>query len=114
VRSYALELLGWIRFLDAVEVSWDRASRAEARDYALRLALEKAPAGAQLFAATEDGIPVREIAKVIGRRLGIPAESIPADQVPDHFRTFPFIDLTSRCRARKPSSCSAGTRPTRA
>ena len=32
VRSYAFELLGWIRFLDAVEVPWDRASRAEARD----------------------------------------------------------------------------------
>jgi len=37
VRSYAFELLGWFRFLDAVDVSWDRASRAEARDYALWL-----------------------------------------------------------------------------
>lgn len=42
------------------------------------LALEKAPAGAQLFAATEDGIPVREIAETIGRRLDTPAVSIPA------------------------------------
>jgi hypothetical protein len=32
VRSYAFELLGWLRFLDAVDVAWDRASRAEARD----------------------------------------------------------------------------------
>ena len=58
-----------------------------------RLALEKAPAGAQLFAATEEGIPVRKIAEVIGRHLGIPTESIPAEQVPDHFRAFPFITL---------------------
>ena len=43
VRSYAFELLGWIRFLDAVEVSWDRASRAEARDYALWLARARKP-----------------------------------------------------------------------
>jgi integrase len=43
VRSYAFELLGWLRFLDAVEVPWDRASRAEARDYALWLARTRKP-----------------------------------------------------------------------
>jgi nucleoside-diphosphate-sugar epimerase len=58
-----------------------------------RLALEKAPAGAQLYAATEAGIPLREIAEVIGRQLGLPAVSIPADRVADHFKGFPFITL---------------------
>jgi nucleoside-diphosphate-sugar epimerase len=58
-----------------------------------RLALEKAPAGAQLFAAAEEGITVREIAETIGRRLGIPAVSIPAEQAADHFKAFPFITL---------------------
>jgi nucleoside-diphosphate-sugar epimerase len=58
-----------------------------------RLALEKAPAGAQLYAATEEGIPVREIAEVIGRQLGIPAASIPAEQAADHFKGFPFITM---------------------
>ena len=38
MRSYAYELLGWLRFLQAVAVPWDRAARAEARDYALWLA----------------------------------------------------------------------------
>ena len=33
LRSYAVDLLRWWRFLDAVEVAWDRASRAEARDF---------------------------------------------------------------------------------
>jgi site-specific recombinase XerD len=33
LRSYALDLLRWWRFLDAVGVAWDRASRAEARDF---------------------------------------------------------------------------------
>jgi nucleoside-diphosphate-sugar epimerase len=58
-----------------------------------RLALEKAPAGAQLYAATDEGIPVREIAEVIGRHLDIPAVSIPAGEVADHFKAFPFITL---------------------
>jgi nucleoside-diphosphate-sugar epimerase len=58
-----------------------------------RLALEKAPAGAQLYAATEEGITVREIAETIGRRLGVPSVSIPAGQAADHFKGFPFITL---------------------
>jgi nucleoside-diphosphate-sugar epimerase len=54
-----------------------------------RLALEKAPAGAQLYAAAEEGIPVREIAETIGRHLGVPAAARPAG----HFTGFPFIGL---------------------
>ena len=41
LRSYAYELLAWFRFLWAVEVAWDRAGRAEARDFALRLKMVK-------------------------------------------------------------------------
>jgi len=33
LRSYSVDLLRWWRFLDAVDVQWDRASRAEARDF---------------------------------------------------------------------------------
>jgi site-specific recombinase XerD len=33
LRSYAVDLLRWWRFLGAVDVAWDRASRAEARDF---------------------------------------------------------------------------------
>jgi nucleoside-diphosphate-sugar epimerase len=58
-----------------------------------RLALEKAPAGAQLAGAAEPGIAVREIAEAIGRRLGIPAVSIPAEQAAGHFTGFPFIGM---------------------
>lgn len=50
-----------------------------------RLALEKAPAGSQLIAATEEGIAVRDIAEVIGRHLGIPAASVPAEKAAEHF-----------------------------
>jgi nucleoside-diphosphate-sugar epimerase len=58
-----------------------------------RLALADAPAGAQLYGAAEPGIPVREIAETIGRRLGLPAVSIPAEQAGDHFKGFPFVTM---------------------
>ena len=54
VRSYGMDLLRWFRFLDAVGVSWDRATRVEARDFSrwlqvggrrLRGALARLPAG---------------------------------------------------------------------
>lgn len=43
LRSYAYELLAWFRFLWALDVPWERASRAEARDFALWLKLAKKP-----------------------------------------------------------------------
>jgi nucleoside-diphosphate-sugar epimerase len=58
-----------------------------------RLALEKAPAGSQVYAATEEGITVREIAETIGRLLNVPAVSILAEQAADHFKAFPFVTL---------------------
>jgi nucleoside-diphosphate-sugar epimerase len=58
-----------------------------------RLALEAAPAGAQLYAAAEEGIRVREIAEVIGRHLGLPAVSVPAGEAAGHFKGFPFITM---------------------
>ncbi len=43
LRSYAYELLAWFRFLWAVEVPWERAGRAQARDFALWLRLARKP-----------------------------------------------------------------------
>jgi nucleoside-diphosphate-sugar epimerase len=62
-----------------------------------RLALDKAPAGTQLVAAAEEGVAVRDIAETIGRHLGIPATSIPAERAAEHFTGFPFagLDLTA-------------------
>lgn len=59
-----------------------------------RLALEKAPAGAQLHATTDEGVPVREIAETIGRHLGVQAKSIPSEKAADHFGYFaPFMTI---------------------
>jgi nucleoside-diphosphate-sugar epimerase len=53
-----------------------------------RLALENGPAGARWHAIADEGIPFREIAQSIGDHLGLPAASIPADQLPAHFHGF--------------------------
>lgn len=44
-----------------------------------RLALENAPAGSKLHGVDDEGIPTREIANIIGKRLGVKVESQPAD-----------------------------------
>jgi nucleoside-diphosphate-sugar epimerase len=49
------------------------------------LGLQKAPAGARLHGAGEEGVPTREIAEAIGRALNVPVASIPAERVQDHF-----------------------------
>jgi nucleoside-diphosphate-sugar epimerase len=45
-----------------------------------QLAVEQAPAGAVLNAVGDEGVPVREIAEAIGRQLGLPAQSLPAEE----------------------------------
>jgi nucleoside-diphosphate-sugar epimerase len=44
-----------------------------------RLALENAPAGSSWHAVDDEGDAVRDIAAVIGRRLGLPIESVPQE-----------------------------------
>jgi nucleoside-diphosphate-sugar epimerase len=50
-----------------------------------RLALEKRQPGSRYNAVAEEGVPVREVAAVIGRRLKLPVVSLPKDQVAAHF-----------------------------
>lgn len=50
-----------------------------------RLALEGAPAGSVLHGVAEEGVPVREIAGVIGRHLNLPVVSVPSEEAAEHF-----------------------------
>jgi nucleoside-diphosphate-sugar epimerase len=50
-----------------------------------RLALENAPAGSTLHAIDDEGVPIREIAEVIGRHLDVPAGSISTEAADEHF-----------------------------
>ena len=44
-----------------------------------RLAVEQAPAGSRLHAVGDEGVPIRDIAEVIGRHLNLPTASVPAE-----------------------------------
>jgi nucleoside-diphosphate-sugar epimerase len=50
-----------------------------------RLAVERAPAGSALHAVADEGVPIREIAAVIGRHLDMPVVSIPPEKAGEHF-----------------------------
>jgi nucleoside-diphosphate-sugar epimerase len=50
-----------------------------------RLALEQAPAGSTLHAVAEEGVPIREIAEVIGRHLDLPVVSVSPEDAGEHF-----------------------------
>jgi nucleoside-diphosphate-sugar epimerase len=49
------------------------------------LALEKPPAGAAVHAVGDEGVSIRSIAEVIGRKLSVPVASIPAPEAVAHF-----------------------------
>jgi nucleoside-diphosphate-sugar epimerase len=63
---------------------WPAVHRLDAARL-FRLALEQAPAGTVLHGVAEEGIAVREIAEVIARHLGLPAEAIPQESALEHF-----------------------------
>jgi nucleoside-diphosphate-sugar epimerase len=50
-----------------------------------RLALEKAPAGSTLHAVADEGVPIRDIAEVIGRHLDLTVVSISPEDAGEHF-----------------------------
>jgi nucleoside-diphosphate-sugar epimerase len=50
-----------------------------------RLALEKHEAGSRYHAVAEEGVPMREIAEVVGRGLKVPVVSLTPEEAPAHF-----------------------------
>ena len=50
-----------------------------------RLAVEGAPAGSTLHAVADEGVPIRDIAEVIGRHLNLPVVSVPPEGAGEHF-----------------------------
>jgi hypothetical protein len=50
-----------------------------------QLALEKLEKGARYHAVAEEGVPMRDIAEVIGRGLKVPVISVSPEEAPAHF-----------------------------
>jgi nucleoside-diphosphate-sugar epimerase len=63
---------------------WPAVHRLDAAQL-FRLAVESAPAGARLHGVGEEGIPLREIAEVISRGLGLPVVAIAHEEAAVHF-----------------------------
>jgi nucleoside-diphosphate-sugar epimerase len=63
---------------------WPAVHRRDAARL-FRLAIEEVPAGTVLHAVDEEGVPLRDIAELVGERLGVPTESIAPDAAAEHF-----------------------------
>ena len=63
---------------------WPAVHRLDAARL-FRLALEKAPAGSTLHGVADEGVPIRDIADVIGRHLNLPVVAISHEDAGAHF-----------------------------
>ncbi len=59
--------------------AWSAVHRSDAARL-VRLGLERAPAGSRLHAVAEEGVPTKVIAEALGRALGLPVDSITAQE----------------------------------
>lgn len=73
-----------------------------------RLALESAPAGTAWHAVADEGDMVRDIATVIGRRLGLPVRSVPQEEL----GPFAAIFATDQPSSSAHTRAALGWRPT--
>jgi nucleoside-diphosphate-sugar epimerase len=79
-----------------------------------RLALEKGAARATYHGAAEQGVPFRDIAEVIGRRLGLPVVSKTPEEAADYFGWFTHFAAIDCIVSSERTQAELGWTPTQA
>jgi len=77
-----------------------------------RLAVEKASAGARYHAVAEEGVPLRDIAEVIGRGLKVPVVSKSPKEAAEHFGFFGHFASVDGPASSTQTQKRLGWRPT--
>ena len=91
---------------------WPTVHRLDAAQL-YRLVLEKGTAGAVYHAVAEQGVPFREIAGVIGRRLNVPFVSKTPEEAAQHFGWFAHFAAMDNPASSAKTQEQMGWRPTR-
>jgi nucleoside-diphosphate-sugar epimerase len=80
---------------------WPAVHRLDAARL-FRLAVESAPPGSVLHGVADEGVPLRAIAEVTGRHLGLPVESIAPEAAAEHFGWLaPFVAIDVRASSER-------------
>ncbi len=78
---------GKAAYVGAGENHWSAGHRRDAAKI-YRLALEKAEPGSIFHASSEHGLCLKNIAAEVGKALGVPTMSVPAEKAAEHFGPF--------------------------
>jgi nucleoside-diphosphate-sugar epimerase len=90
---------------------WPAVHRFDAANL-YRLALEKGAAGARYHGVAEEGVPLRDIASVIGRRLNVPVVGRTFEEAAGHFGWFAHFAALDGPASSKWTQEHLGWKPT--
>lgn len=93
------------------ETFWSSVHRFDAAKV-YRLAIERGALGGPFNAVAEEGIPLRDIAEVIGRKLAVSTGSLSPDQAPAHFGPFASFAMLDRQASSEQTRTILGWVPT--
>jgi nucleoside-diphosphate-sugar epimerase len=89
---------------------WPAVHRLDAAPL-YRLVLEKGSAGARYHGIADEGVPFRDIAEVIGRRVNVPVVSKTPEKASDHFGWFAHFAAIDNLASSKKTREELGWQP---
>lgn len=81
---------GFAGYLGDGSTCWSAVHRDDAATL-FRLAIEQESASGVLHAVADEAVPLRQIAELIGRQLGLPVEPVTDEAAGDHFGWLAFV-----------------------